>query len=258
MAIRSHNFKDRTGEVRKNRCGTEMEIISYNNSHHITVQFHDSNRFITETKYSSFNKGMVQNPYDKTVHKTGFLGVGDAITSRDGRDTPIYSAWGNMLKRCYSEKSLLSCPTYAGCTVAPEWHNFQTFAQWYENNFYVVNNETMDLDKDILFKGNKIYSPETCVFVTHRINSLFISRKSLRGEYPIGVCYARDKHKFQSKIRDEKTTKHLGWFDTPDEAFDSYKIYKESLAKDIAEEYKNFIPEKLYQALLNYRVEIND
>ena len=117
----------------------------------------------------------------------------------------------------------------------------------------------MDLDKDILIKGNKTYSPEACVFVPKKINSLFTKANNLRGDYPIGVSYFKESDKFKSqyKTMDGKEI-HLGLFDTPEEAFISYKNAKEKYIKQIAEEYKSKIPQKLYKAMINYEVEITD
>jgi len=146
--------------------------------------------------------------------------------------------------------------------VDSKWHNYQVFAEWYDNNFYQVNNEQMHLDKDLLFKGNKIYSPLTCVFAPRRINTLILNRDAKRGEYPIGVSAIIREHR---KIRYVAYCRtglgkriKIGQYKTPEEAFYKYKDFKESLIKSVAEEYKYSIPEKLYNALIDYKVEITD
>ena len=113
------------------------------------------------------------------------------------------------------------------------------------------------MDKDILIKGNKIYSSETCVFVPERINLLFIKNDRIRGDLPIGVSYDGNRYKSQCKNGTHKYIR-LGTYDTPEEAFQIYKQYKENVIKDVANEYKGKIPEKLYNALMNYKVEITD
>lgn len=84
-----------------------------------------------------------------------------------------YSTWLSMLKRCYNIEFQFKHSSYIGCSVHEDWHNFQNFAKWYDENYYSIGNERIALDKDILVKGNKIYSPETCIFVPHNINNLF-------------------------------------------------------------------------------------
>ena len=116
----------------------------------------------------------------------------------------------------------------------------------------------MTLDKDILIKGNKIYSPNTCIFVPQSINTLFIKSDKSRGNLPIGVYYKKQNKKYiaQCKINNEK--KYLGSFDTSEEAFQAYKQFKEHYIKQIADEYIELIPQELYDAMYNYEVEYED
>ena len=169
-----------------------------------------------------------------------------------------------MLKRCYDPKYHEKEPTYINCKVCKEWSNFQEYGQWFIDNYYEIEGERMDLDKDILHKGNKIYSPDTCIFVPHRINTLFIKKDSNRGNYPIGVCYDKQNKKFRARCRiydfkeNKSKNKHLGLYDTPEQAFNAYKEFKEQNIKNMADYYKNFIPTKLYDVLYNYQVETTD
>lgn len=117
----------------------------------------------------------------------------------------------------------------------------------------------MGLDKDILNKGNKIYSPENCIFVPQSINNLFIKRQNNRGEYPIGVCYHKATNKFRASCNNaNKEHVVLGNFDNPIDAFNEYKRFKEITIKKVADLYKDIIPEKLYVAMYKYEIEITD
>ena len=167
-----------------------------------------------------------------------------------------------MLKRCYDEKYHEKHPTYKDCKVCEEWHDFQNFAEWYYNNYYEIEGERMHLDKDILIKRNKVYSPETCVFVPQAINSLFIKRQNNRGESVIGTTPYQGKYMAQCSIINPKTGKskreYLGIYDTQEKAFEVYKYYKEKNIKIVADYFKGQIPQKLYNALYNYEVENDD
>ena len=70
-----------------------------------------------------------------------------------------------ILERGYSKLWKEKHPTYENVYVCEEWHNFQNFAKWYYNNYYSINEERMEIDKDILYKNNKVYSPDTCIIV---------------------------------------------------------------------------------------------
>jgi len=247
------NTLDRTGEVGFNTYGTKMTIVKYTNNVNITVLF--QNGYFAICTYQSFKSGMVANPFDKTISNIGYIGQGK-YSSKNNKS--IYRVWVGIIQRCYGINQHKIQPTYIDCTVCDEWHNFQNFANWYEDNYYEIPNESMGIDKDILVKGNKIYSPETCVFVNTRINTLFIKCDSIRGDYPIGVIYIEDRNNYKSQCRDGKEKIFLGNYNTSNEAFNVYKKYKERLIKRVADKYKNIIPQKLYDAMYKYEVEITD
>lgn len=257
---------DRIGEENYNNFGILMKIVEYICYDDIWVEFQDEYKAQVHTTYKHFKKGGVKNPYDKTVYGVGYLGEGKYKTrGEDGKKTRTYKAWKNMLQRCYDPYFLNKEMTYIDCYVCEEWHNFQNFAKWFYENYYEIPNQRMHLDKDILIKGNKVYSPETCVFVPNRINYLFIKRDKVRGKYPIGVTYHKRKCalEVQCGIIDENgkgKRKHLGNFslNKPFQAFYVYKIFKENYIKQVADEYKGMIPQKLYDAMYAYEVEIND
>ena len=197
----------------------------------------------------------VRNRYDKTVCGVGYLGEGKYNCKNS---LYIRDRWSKMLRRCYDPYYLNEHPTYIDCYVCEEWHNFQNFAKWYEENYYEIPNERMSLDKDILIKGNKIYSPSTCVFVPERINKLFTKHDKARGGYPIGISWYKQTNKFSAKCHTFDKRIHLGYYDTIDTAFLAYKSFKEEYIKQVADEYKDLIPTKLYEALYKYEVNIDD
>ena len=248
---------DRTGEKAINNFGSEMIIVKYKNTNNMNVLFPEYNWIAYGVQYIQFKKGKIKCPYEPRLCHVGYIGEGEYKCELDGKLTNEYKIWSGMLKRCYNEAQIKRDKVYKDCIVCKEWHNFQTFSQWYENNYYEIPNELMSLDKDILVKGNKIYSPDTCVFVPQTINTLFTKSNKSRGKYPIGVDYKNNK--FRSRCRTIETKEiHLGMFNTPQEAFQAYKKFKENYIKQVADEYKEYIPQKLYEAMYNYEVEIGD
>ena len=166
----------------------------------------------------------------------------------------VYNRWCSLRRRVLSEKFKKEKLTYKDATICDEWLNYQDFTKWFYENWKPWMDSSWHLDKDILIKGNKHYSPETCAFVPHEINSLFMSTKKIRGLYPIGVNKERDK--FRVRIGGKR--KHIGIFDTIEEAFQAYKIAKEEYIKEVADKWKPFIDNKVYEAMYNYIVEITD
>ncbi len=172
------------------------------------------------------------------------------------RRTPSYLAWTSMLERCYSEKYQSKKPTYKGCIVCNEWLTFSSFKKWFdspENGFQ----EGYMLDKDIIVKGNKVYSPDTCCIIPVEINSLLTNRKNHRGKYPVGVHKIKSG-RYQARIGAERL--NIGVFNTQEEAFYAYKNAKERYIKELAENYfkEGKITERVYNALMNYEIEITD
>lgn len=186
----------------------------------------------------------------KTVYNIGYNTKGFYTKTTHLK---IYSIWKEMLRRCYSELNQIRKPTYIGCTVDEKWHDFQIFSKWCEQNYI----DGFQLDKDILFKANKLYSPETCCFVPNEINSLFLKHKENRGECPIGV---RKNQSGNFQVSFNKNNKHqtFGTYKTIVEAFNVYKIEKEKHISEIANKWKDKISENVYQILINYEIKITD
>lgn len=251
------NKKNRLGEENINYQNQKMKIIKYNWNKDIDIEF--ENGWIARNKqYISFKNGTIKNPYVPEIYGIGFLGDGKHKTGIYDKHNKKYLTWQGMLKRCYDKDNLLKRPTYENCSVCSEWHNFQNFGDWFNENYYEVGNEKMCLDKDILYKGNKIYSPDTCVFVPNRINILFVKSDRSRGNYLIGVSKVSNSNnpkRYQASLTASNKTK---CFETEIEAFNWYKEEKEKLIKQVAEEYKDKIPKILYDAMYNWKVEIDD
>ena len=254
---------DRTNEISKTKEGYNIKIVEYNNFSNIIVEFDNGCR--VNTTYQHFKEGQVKNPYHPSVQNVGYLGIGKYNSKINGKITLQYKYWRGMLQRCYDDKCFKNNKniTYEKCVVCEEWHNFQNFAKWFDDNYYEVENEIISLDKDILFKGNKIYSPTMCIFTPQRINTLFLKSDVIRGDCPIGVSYHKKTNKFVAQMKiinecDKQIKKHLGLFNTPKEAFECYKAEKEKYIKEVADQYKDKIPKKLYDALYRYKVEVTD
>jgi hypothetical protein len=255
-------LKNRTGEINYNNFGSKMTIISYINCDNITVKF--DNGSIINSRYDHFKEGVLRSPYCKTIYGMGYIGEGKYESHIENKITKTYQYWHGILTRCYSNNFQEKNPTYKNCEVCDDWNNFQNFGKWYDENYYEINGEKMQLDKDILNKGNKIYSPDTCVFVPQRINTLFTKNEAKRGNFPIGVSWNKTIQKYASVVsvynttKKKKERKSLGYFDTQKETFDCYKNFKENYIKEVADYYKDQIPKKLYKALYRYKVEITD
>lgn len=137
---------------------------------------------------------------------------------------PLYRVWDSMLDRCYSDKLKSRLPTYIDVTCCEEWLLFSNFANWAKDKYV----EGYHLDKDILVRNNKIYSPATCVFLAPAVNTIITLSSASRGKYdlPIGVCKRSDTKKYLGYINKEGVRYHLGYFDTPELAHKEWQKHK--------------------------------
>ena len=235
-------------------------IIDYKGTYDVTVEF-DSPHFIRKTTLSKLKTGKVKNPMYHSVCGKGYFGVGEY--SNKGGDRTLYTLWKDMITRCYGGHGTQTFKVYEDVEVYEEWLNFQNFAEWcVGNSFYGKTDDKgrkYQLDKDILIRGNKIYSPETCCFVPASINCILLFSKGSRGNLPVGVSYVKKLRKYRADIsRRNISDRVLGYFNTPEEAFEVYKVTRERYIKEVAEIWKDRIDERVYQALLNYEVHIDD
>ena len=191
--------------------------------------------------------------YTPTVQGVGYRGVGSHKPTVGGKVVPAYRTWTDMLRRCYDPMFHAKHPTYIGCTVHADWYNYQVFAEWY---YEQAIGEGWTLDKDLIIKGNKVYSAETCAFVSHEINLLLINRKASRGDLPQGVTRHRGRYLSNIRVRGQK--QHIGLFNTPEAAFEAYKGVKEAHVKDMANFWKPELDPRVYAALMAYTVTIDD
>lgn len=250
--IKKGVFINRTGEKHLTKEKYWTTITECFNCKNCTIQFEDGTT-LKNMRYDHIKEGSIRYPFHPSNYGIGYLGIGKYRIKIGDKFTKSGTIWSGVIRRCYNEKERNKFPSYIGVTICEEWKCFQNFAKWFEDNYI----EGFHVDKDILIKGNKIYSPETCCFVPSEVNCIFTKSDKARGNLPIGVSLHKGG-KFQAKMLKNKKQCYLGLFDTVEEAFQVYKTAKELWIKEVAKIWKSQITERCYQALINYQVEITD
>ena len=224
-------------------------VVNYTNYDDVTVKFVETG-YETKTRMDNLKLGKVKDYLHPSIYGKGILGEG---FKQSDSQSYSFQLWKNMLKRCYSEVSFKKSPSYEQCLTSETFNHYQQFKTWC-NQQLGFGNTGWELDKDILVKGNKIYSEDTCCFVPKEINLLLVKHDKGRGNYSLGVDYHKSRKQFRARCSD----KHLGWFNTEIEAFNAYKQSKEDYIKEVANKWKDQIDPRVYEALMKYEVEITD
>ena len=250
------SYKDCVGKICKSLNSGDFKVLKYSDNKTVEIQFLKTG-FETTVQLVQVKSGNVKDPYLPSVYGVGILGT-KYPSKISGRNTKEYVLWHSMLERCYSDKSKKKHPTYEGCEVSGNFKSYECFYEWCHKQIG-FSNQGWHLDKDLLVRGNKIYSESACVFLPQEINSLLVKRENMRGKHLIGVYWDKTNKAFKAQVSKNKgMQEHLGVFNTEIEAFKAYKTAKESFVKEQAEKYKSQIDPRAYEALMNYKVEITD
>lgn len=235
------------------RHGCTAEVIKYVSAKEVTVKFLDAYGYELTTAAHDLKLSSFRNPYYRSVNGVGYIGVGIHGARLNGKAFHAYQRWASMMARCY-----LLAPgryeAYRGCTVTPEWHNFQNFAEWYLSQY---RENGWQIDKDILCKGNRLYSPDNCSLVPKEINKAMVGGR-VREDATIPLGVVRHRGRFVATTTKRGKQVYIGVFSTPEEAFYAYKVVKEAYIRELAEEYKAVITPEIYEAMMNWEVLITD
>ena len=250
------SYKDCVGKVCKSKSSGDFKIVKYNDARNVEIQFLKTGYEAT-VELGVIRKGEVKDRYLPSVYGVGVIGERYPSTI-NGVQTKEYELWKCMLQRCYSDALKKKYPTYEGCEVSDKFKSYEYFYEWC-NKQIGFGVDGFELDKDLLLKGNKVYSEDYCVFIPAEINLLLIKRTASRGEHLIGVYWCKMNKAFVARVSKNKGKReNLGYFKTEIEAFNAYKTAKESFIKEQANKWKSQIDERAYKALMNYTVEITD
>lgn len=239
------------GAIFVNNQGSKFIIEKIDGRMKVHIRYLDQHSYRAVVTTQNIKLGSVKNPYHPNVLNVGYMGVGDYKSAINGKRTAEYESWKGMLQRAYCPRLHARNPAYIGCSVDPIWHNFQNFAEWL-NSQKNWGKDGFDLDKDILFDGNKIYGPQFCEILPRRINSIRMRAPTTNG-LPQGVTKS-PSGAFRASCRNGQKDIKLGTHKCKWAAFEAYRDFKENIIKQAAEEFKDEISKRVYLSLKAYRV----
>lgn len=240
------------GEIRKMRCGELAEIIEYNETRDITVKILSTGEII-KANYYNFKKGNIKSHFSPTVYGWGIIGT-EKTKDDNGSSLKSYRVWSSMIGRCYGEVYNKNNPNYIGCEVCEEWRLYSNFKKWFDENYYTLENEDVQLDKDLLCDKLglevKTYSPNTCLFLPKSINTKLINlNKPMKfnvlpsGKFRVGI---------PKEFRGIKGFKQS--YDTYEEALKFHAEIKLVSIREHLKYYKDKIPSKVYDVVYNINI----
>jgi hypothetical protein len=219
----SQIFKVEIGDTFETKKNGTFEVISDSKrNRHYLIKFKDTG-YIKEVRIDFIKSGYIKDWIRPSRFGVGYIGLGTyASFDKDGKALQCAVTWKSMLERCYCPKYQKKTPTYVGCTVAQEWHNYQVFAKWFYENYPKDNEEIYQLDKDFKVKGNKLYSPDTCTFLTKFDNIRISQEKDYIFVNPEGEVvritniteYCKERNltrENMGKVHRGERPRHKGW-----------------------------------------------
>lgn len=241
------------GDVFTSKKGDKCRVVNYIASNKIEVEFYGHKR--SKAFYSSgdLKRGNIKDPYMPRICGVGYLGVGDIKPWENGKATEVYIVWSGMLKRCYSQQSMIKAglKSYIGCYVCDDWLCFAVFAKWYtEHESYGLGYE---IDKDLMVRGNKVYSPETCCMLPSQLNTIISVKSGRNSSGYVGVSKTYNG-KYLACVSIDGKERKLGVRNSAEEASKDYVKAKESRVKEKALEWRDKIGKREFDALMGWKV----
>ena len=236
----------------------KFTVLKYENYENVYIQFEQTGG-VNITDLRRVKEGAVVDLLAKTTYDIGYIGYNYDYKCKDSKK--LFKMWSGVMQRCFDPlwKGRHKC--YEQTTCSEDFLCASNFITWSKSqigyNSIDKSGKPFALDKDILLKGNTVYSPDTCVFVPREINNLILSNRKVRGKLPIGVTKTKEgKLRARVSINNKEVT--LGVFETSNEAFQAYKEAKERHIKGVANKWKDKIDIRVYEALINYEIDITD
>ena len=202
-----------------------------------------------QTPHNHLNgSGCPRCRYENNKRAIYGIGINDLSVTKEDR---AYNIWSHLMKRCYGSKKLKA---YKDCSICDEWKLFSNFKRFYDDN---CKDKSFHLDKDLLVQGNKIYSPETCVFVPEEINETIKTEWTINKSLPLGITITKfGKYRVKCRTDRDVVNDHIGCYDTIEEAFSVYLEHKKRRFRNMAVKYHSNgqIDDRTYKAILDYKL----
>jgi len=238
------------GKTYKNKDST-VTVLDYVKATRVLVRHDDEFGHEMWTQAYRIRNGDIKNPYGIHLNGVSFTGYGYCNSLDENLRRKVYSLWSCIVGRTLREGYVDKYNTYSDVTLCEQWHNFQVFCKWVNENEYF--HSKFQLDKDLLIRGNREYSPDACCFLPQELNVVINVNYNTGNGLPVGVNVKGDIY-YEAALSYKGSRKLLGQFNTIQEASDVYVEAKEAYVKELAHKWKDKIEPRAYEALMNWTV----
>lgn len=239
------------GQIRDTNEGGSFTVVEIISAKEIYIVHNDEHKHKAKVSADQVRNGNIRNPFYPILYGVGYMGVGKHKSKIKGVNVPHYSVWTGAIIRCYCPTRQAKRPSYIGCSISKNWLCYQNFAEWYTT--HESCGLGYELDKDLVVKGNRIYSAETCTMIPREINLAIRTDRINVNDLPVGV-FKTKSGSYTAGTRTKGKDFHIGTFSTPEEASAAYVIAKEAYVKELALEWKDKIEPRAFEALMNWSV----
>lgn len=256
------------GEVYRNKEGFQYEIVAYKNALEVTIKWLDCGTLQVCSAHDA-HRGTLKYLNRPSVFGIGYLGYGRFVPGErrmeawQERINPVlHRHWRHVLERTIAGRDI---KRYEDCQVVEEWYNFQNFCEWAikqkNSTRKEENGRLWHLDKDMVSRGNRLYCPELCVFLPNEVNAFYTKKEIGNTGYP-GVNYikpgsknAKEGYIARCCIGEER--KYLGYYYSPEQAFEKYRQCKEAAARELANKWEGEIDPRVIEYLATFKLDFN-
>jgi hypothetical protein len=225
----------------------------------------------TRSKIKFMDTGYIADFYNVNIERGEFkdrlrpslCGVGYGVMRGDSI-SPFHKTWQNMINRCHNPTYNDKYKSYSDCSVIEGWYDFRNFREWCEHTHPYNTEVKFELDKDMRLQGNRVYSPETCMWIPKKLNQYINEVKGASSVTGVkGVSPAMRSGEgvtdgvYEVRCADGKGGRvFLGHVNSIEEGSLIYKNYKEGRLKFLAEEYlvSGVIPKATYEIIVKYKI----
>ena len=248
------DFEVKVGDLRRNNYGCLYTVIRIRDSYNATIRYLDKFSHEQTLALRSARLGITRNPYAPTLAGVGYIGSGKYMSSVSrGTYTREYMLWAGLIRKYYDRKKVDITQSKYNKNVCPEWHNFQTFADWVVSLGY-YDDQLFSLNTTLLADESNVIGPDTTCFIPDVLVGHLVRTKPRRvSTLPMGIILPTRCARYLVQIKCYGKSQPIAKCVDIFEAISIHKHAKEEHVKEVANLYRHELEPRVYDALMSWK-----